>query len=266
MNENPSEDQSRNPPGLQVALTEAITENDEDMMALEEAAHQDGRSTELVGHDADDDTIEGDPTTADIRLRAMMLEEQLHRARAEVQKLTRPITLEDALPVMEAYQQLVRIVCPLSDSEREKWEASRERCLKLQKRFQEKGERCRSAREQCEELRAECEGIRARCIYFSQYYDKFQEKVNSLFEEDEEEDDEESQELYDMMRGRMGQREQEVEGFLKQAAEILQMIEDMFLWVVKLERKSEYNIHQLRRFEGILDDILRSFDYWFGGL
>lgn len=67
MNDSPPEDQFDNPPGFfYVALTEAIADNDEDMMdadltdadlmALEEATLQDDSSspTEILDHDTDD--------------------------------------------------------------------------------------------------------------------------------------------------------------------------------------------------------------------
>ncbi|KAL7905416.1 hypothetical protein GGI35DRAFT_137550 [Trichoderma velutinum] len=262
MKDNPSEDQFHNPPGLHVALTRAIADNDEDMMALEEATLQDGSSTEMLDHGADDVATERQQLAIHASMRATMLENQLERARAEVRRLNRPMTLDDAMPVLELYRQLIRIVCPLSDFDREKWIRSRDRCLGLQRRFLEKGEGYRLIQMKCEEMRQKCGRLREKCVAICEYYDKFQERVNSLFAEDEEEDEE----LYDMMRGSMGENEQRLEGLLDEASELMQMIEDQLIWAFELERKSAYNIHQLRCFEGILDDILRSFDYWFGGL
>ncbi|KAL7958567.1 hypothetical protein V8C34DRAFT_145188 [Trichoderma compactum] len=262
MKDNPSEDQFHNPTGFHVALTEAIADNDEDMMALEEATLHDGSSTEIVNHDADDIATERQQLAAHVNMRAAMLENELERARAEVKKLNRPMTLDDAMPVLELYRQLIRIVCPPSDFDREKWVRSRERCLGLQRRFLEKGEVYRLIQMKCEEMSEKCGRLRDKCVGICEYYDKFQERINSLFAEDEEEDEE----LYDMMRGSMGANEQRLEGLLDEGTDLMQMIEEQMVWAYKLERKSAYNIHQLRCFEGILDDILRSFDYWFGGL
>ncbi|KAL6690806.1 hypothetical protein J3F84DRAFT_398086 [Trichoderma pleuroticola] len=262
MKDNPSEDQSHNPRGFHVALTEAIADNDEDMMALEEATLHDGSSTEILDHDADDVAAERQQPTAHANMRVAMLETQLERARAEVKKLNRPMTLDDAMPVLELYRQLIRIVCPLNDFDREKWVRSRERCLGLQRRFLEKGEVYRLIQMKCEEMREKCGRLRDKCVSICEYYDKFQERINSLFAEDEEEDEE----LYDMMRGSMGENEQRLEGLLDEGTDLMQMVEEQMVWAYKLERKSAYNIHQLRCFERILDDILRSFDYWYGEL
>ncbi|KAL6823400.1 hypothetical protein V8C40DRAFT_35828 [Trichoderma camerunense] len=276
MNDNPGEDQFQNPPGFfHVALNEAIADNDEDlmdadvmdedMMALEEATLQDdsSSSTESLDHDADDIVTEREQVEIYANRRAAMLEGQLERARAEVKKLTRPLTLNDVMPVLELYRQLIRIVCP-QDVDREKWIQSRERCLGLQRRLLEKGEVYSIIQAKCETMREKCGGLLEKCVAICEYYDKFQERINSLFEEDKEEDEDE--ELYDMMRGKMGANEQRIEGLLDEATTLMQMIEERMLWAYKLERKSAYNIYQLRRFEGILDDILQSFDDWFGEL
>ncbi|PKK53048.1 hypothetical protein CI102_4139 [Trichoderma harzianum] len=272
MNDNPGEDQFQNPPGFfYVALTEAIADNDEDlmdedvmdedMMALEEATLQDDSSTESLDHDADDIATEREQVAIYANMRAARLEGQLERARAEVKKLNRPLTLDDVMPVLELYRQLIRIVRP-DDFDREKWIRSHERCLGLQRRLLEKGEVYRLIQGKCETMREKCGGLLEKCVAICEYYDKFQERINSLFEEDEEEDEE----LYDMMRGKMGANEQRIEGLLDEGTTLMQMIEERMLWAYKLERKSAYNIYQLRRFEGILDDILQSFDDWFGEL
>lgn len=277
MNDNPGEDQFQNPPGFfHVALNEAIADNDEDlmdadvmdedMMALELATLQDdssSSSTESLDHDADDIATEREQVAIYANRRAAMLEGQLERARAEVKKLTRPLTLNDVMPVLELYRQLIRIVRP-DDSDREKWIRSHERCLGLQRRLLEKGEVYSIIQAKCEKMREKCGGLLEKCVAICEYYDKFQERINSLFEEDEEE--EEDEELYDMMRGKMGANEQRIEGLLDEGTTLMQMIEDQMLWAYKLARKTAYNIYQLRRFEGILDDILQSFDDWFGEL
>ncbi|KAF3063016.1 hypothetical protein CFAM422_010448 [Trichoderma lentiforme] len=276
MNDNPGEDHFQHPPGFfYVALTEAIADNDEDlmdvdvmdedMMALEEATLQDdSSSTESLDHDADDIVTEREQVAIYANMRAAMLQGRLERARAEVKKLNRPLALDDVMPVLELYRQLIRIVRPQDDSDREKWIQSRERCLGLQRRLLEKGEVYSIIQAKCETMREKCGGLLEKCVAICEYYDKFQERINSLFEEDEEEEDDE--ELYDMMRGKMGANEQRIEGLLDEGTTLMQMIEDQMLWAYKLERKSAYNIYQLRRFEGILDDILQSFDDWFGEL
>ncbi|KAJ4854199.1 uncharacterized protein T069G_11178 [Trichoderma breve] len=276
MNDNPHEDQFHNPPGFfYVAITEAIADNDEDMMdadltdedlmALEEATLQDdSSSTEILDHDADDIAREREHLEIYANIRAAMLEDQLERARSEVKRLNRPLTLDDVMPVLELYRQFIRIVCPQDDFDREKWVRYREQCLGLQRRFLEKKEVYQLIQAKCETMREKCGSLLEKCVAICEYYDKFQERINSLFEEDKKEDEDE--ELYDMMRGKMGANEQRIEGLLNEGTNLMQTIEAYMLWAYKLERKSLYNIYQLRRFEGVLDDILRSFDYWFGEL
>ncbi|KAL7935615.1 hypothetical protein V8C35DRAFT_278629 [Trichoderma chlorosporum] len=268
MGEISGEDRLYGSSGLQDALAEGMEEMDVDRMDLDGATFQDCPTTAVVSHDADVDYLERDQMAVDANVQATMLENQLNLARAEVQRLTRRVTIEDIMPVLELYRQYIRIVCPLNGSERQKWVGSLERCLKLQTRFQEKGERCRFVQVQCGKLRKECEDIRAECLNSSRYFDKFQEKVNILFEEDgdDDEDDDDAQKVYDMMRDRMGQQEQDLEDSLSRTTEMIEMVDDMFIWVVKVETKCALHVHHLRRFEGVLDDILRSFDYWFGSV
>ncbi|KKP02877.1 hypothetical protein THAR02_04999 [Trichoderma harzianum] len=277
MNDNPGEDQFQNPPGFfYVALTEAIADNDEDlmdedvmdedMMALEEATLQDDSSspTEIPDHDADDIAREREHLAIYANIRVAMLQGQLARARAEVNRLEGPLTLDDVMPVLELYGQLIGIVCPQDDFDREKWVRYREQCLGLQRRFFEKKEVYCLIQAKCEKMRERCGDLNDKCVAICEYYDKFQERINGLFEEDKEEDEDE--ELYDMMRGKMGANEQRMEGLLEEGTNLMQTIEAYMLLAYKLERKALYNIYQLRRFEGVLDDILRSFDYWFGEL
>ncbi|KAL7818001.1 hypothetical protein V8C44DRAFT_209941 [Trichoderma aethiopicum] len=207
---------------------------------------------------------------------AVILVRKLQHDAAALQNRSSPASIEELLPVMELHRRVARLVRPSSSAERHRWESVLDTLGRSRIAHEEIRNLDREDRADCERMKDECAYIRRKCVRYCRWYDKVQEQVNALFDDDdkgegekdddeeEEEDEVTSAELYDFVVGSMGEQEQQLEEMLDEVIAVMQGIDDRVAWLEGQEERTMGIIRGLSRMERMVVDILFSFDCWFG--
>ncbi|ETS03850.1 hypothetical protein M419DRAFT_33876 [Trichoderma reesei RUT C-30] len=208
---------------------------------------------------------------------AAILVRKLRHDAAELANRPSPASIADLLPVIELHRRVARLVRPPSSAERHKWEQVLDTLGRSRSAHEEIRNLDREDRVDCEKMRDECAYIRRKCIRYCKWYDKVQEQVNALFDDDdgdgdgddkgeveEEEEEVTAAELYDFLVGSMGEQEQQLEEILDEVIAVMQGIDDRMAWLEGQEERTMGIIRGLSRMERMVVDILFSFDCWFG--
>ncbi|KAL6859263.1 hypothetical protein J3F83DRAFT_338486 [Trichoderma novae-zelandiae] len=258
---------SRRPSSTRIA--QAAPKDDEAKTDTNEAQPQHLSSTQQATRRADEE--------AALERQAAVLIRKLRHDAAELQRKTQPAGVDDLLPVIELHRKVARLVRPPNSAERHRWEQVLDTLGKSRSAHEEIRNLDREDRGDCDKMRDECAYIRRKCIRYCKWYDKVQEQVNALFDNNEndgndddkgedgdDEDEVTSKELYDYMRGSMGEQEQQLEEILDEVTDLMRGVEDRMLWLDGQEEKTMGVIRGLGRLERMVADILFSFDCWFG--
>ncbi|KAH0499560.1 hypothetical protein TgHK011_006744 [Trichoderma gracile] len=272
-----NEDGSLNPPSPRPSSTpfaQPPTHDNQDRTNTNEAQPQNLLPTHQTSHHQTDEDA------AALERQAAILVRKLRHDAAELANRSSPASIEDLLPVIELHRRVVRLVRPPSSAERHKWEQVLDTLGRSRSAHEEIRNLDREDRVDCERMKDECAYIRRKCIRYCKWYDKVQEQVNALFDNDDEDDerddkgedqgDEEdkeevtSAELYDFVVGSMGEQEQQLEEVLDEVIDVMQGIDDRVAWLEGQEERTMGIIRGLSRMERMVVDILFSFDCWFG--
>ncbi|PTB65220.1 hypothetical protein BBK36DRAFT_1142214 [Trichoderma citrinoviride] len=275
--ENANEDGSPNPPNPRrssAPIAQAAPRDEENRNDTNEAQqpHQNLSPTQhqTTTHQTDEE--------AALERQAAILVRKLRHDAAELANRPQPAGIDDLLPVIELHRKVARLVRPDNSAGRHKWEQVLDTLGRSRSAHEEIRNLDREDREDCEKMRDECANIRRKCVRYCKWYDKVQEQVNALFDDDDDdkndkgegegEDDEDediaSTELYDFVRGSMGEQEQQLEEILDEVTDVLQGIDDRVAWLDGQEERSMGVIRGLSRLERMVVDILFSYDCWFG--
>lgn len=270
---NTNEDGSLNPPNPRPSSTPIAHAppqvDDENRTNTNEAQPQ----TLLPTHQTTAHQTDGEAALA---RQAVILVQKLQHDAAELQDRSSPASIEDLLPVMELHRRVARLVRPASSAERHRWESVLDTLGRSRSAHEEIRKLDREDRADCERMKDECAYIRRKCVRYCKWYDKVQEQVNALFDDDDDDkgeggkgDEEEegevtSAELYDFVVGSMGEQEQQLEEMLDEVIAVMQGIDDRVAWLQGQEERTMGIIRGLSRMERMVVDILFSFDCWFG--
>ncbi|TFB06303.1 hypothetical protein CCMA1212_001522 [Trichoderma ghanense] len=272
--ENTNEDGSHNAPNPRPSSTPIAQASPQDA-ANETTNTNEAQPPQNLSSTHQTNPHQADEEEAALQRQAVILVRKLRHDAAELQNRS-PASIDDLLPVIELHRRVARLVRPPNSAERHKWEQVLDTLGRSRSAHEEIRSLDRQDRVDCEEMMDECAYIRRKCIRYCKWYDKVQEQVNALFDDDgddqckEDENDEEeeevmSAELYDFVVGSMGEQEQQLEEILDEVTDVMQGIDDRVAWLDGQEERTMGIIRGLSRMERMVVDILFSFDCWFGG-